>query len=272
MIDLPNEHLLLWSGLGSYFVAGVLAILGLIFQRFPARLVALGLWSGLILHGASLGLRWERLGHGPFINLFEILSSNIWSFTLAFALFYWRLPRLRPGAVVILPMIFVMMGWLLRVHPGDSTFPPTYDTYWLYIHIGLGKVAMGILLMAAGVATIITQRHMFGQQRLAMLPDNATLDEFGYRCVAVAFVFHTLMLLAGAIWAQDAWGRYWAWDPLETWTLHSWLLMALYLHLRPLFHPPPLVAALAIWVVFVAAFLVFFGVPFLSTSTHQGIV
>ncbi|MBF0212983.1 MAG: cytochrome c biogenesis protein CcsA [Magnetococcales bacterium] len=269
---MSREQLLLWMGLGGYLLAGLLAMVGTIFARFPVRSVFVSMVAGLVLHGSSLGLRWERLGHGPFINLYEILSSNIWSFTLAFAMFYWRVPRLRPGAVVVLPVIFVLMGWLLWIHPMDSAFPPTYDTVWLYVHIGLGKVAMGVLLIAAGVAGVVMVRRLFGAGRLAGLPDDDALDEFGYRCVAVAFVFHTLMLLAGAVWAQDAWGRYWAWDPLETWTLHTWLLMALFLHLRPLYHPPPVVGAVAIWVVFVAAFLVFFGVPFLSTAAHQGIV
>lgn len=271
-MNLTSETFWLWSGLAGYLLAALLAVIGMIFGRFPPRAVGLSMAGAWSAHGIALGLRWSRLGHGPFVTLFEILSSNIWSFTLAFLILYWRVPRLRASAALILPIILLMSAWLLRVTPGDSVLPPTYDTTWLYIHIGLGKVAFGMLLMAAGVAGVILLRRLFGSGRLEMLPGEAALDEFGYRCVAVAFVFHTLMLLAGAIWAQDAWGRYWAWDPLETWTLHTWLLMALFLHLRPLFHPPPVVGALAIWLVFVAAFLVFFGVPFFSTAAHQGIV
>ncbi|NGZ05972.1 MAG: cytochrome c biogenesis protein CcsA [Magnetococcales bacterium] len=271
-MTLAHEQFVLWTALALYLATGLLAILGMIFGRFLPRLVGWGLALGLIVHAGSLAVRWVRLGHGPFVNLYEILSSNIFSFTLVFWLFYWRQSRLRPSVVVVIPVIFVLMGWLLWVNPADSAFPPTYDTAWLYVHIGLGKVALGLLLTGAGVAGVIVTRWLFGAQRLALLPGDGALDEFGYRCVAAAFVFHTLMLVAGAIWAQDAWGRFWAWDPLETWSLHTWLLMALFLHLRPLFHPPPLVGAVAIWILFVAAFLVFFGVPFLSTAAHQGIV
>ena len=80
------------------------------------------------------------------------------------------------------------------------------------------------------------------------------------------------MLIAGAIWAQDAWGRYWAWDPLETWSFITWLLLALALHVRVTFKPTPVRTAWMVMVVFVMAFLTFFGVPFISESTHKGAV
>ncbi|MBF0309647.1 MAG: cytochrome c biogenesis protein CcsA [Magnetococcales bacterium] len=269
---MSGEMALLWAGLSGYLLAGVLAVVEGVFRRRTGSGLLVLLTLGLVLHSLSLGLRWERLGHGPFVSLFEILSSNLWSFTLAFALFYWRYPRLRDTAALILPVIFLLMGWLLLVRPGDSILPPTYDTLWLYIHIGFGKVATGALLVAAGLAGVVLSRALFGPARLPNLPQSELLDELGYRFVALAFVFHTLMLLAGAVWAQDAWGRFWAWSALETWSVHTWLMMALFLHLRPLFHPPAWVGALLIWAVFLAAFLVFFGVPFLSRAAHQGMV
>ncbi|HIJ85889.1 MAG TPA: cytochrome c biogenesis protein CcsA, partial [Magnetococcales bacterium] len=207
------------------------------------------------------------------VSLFEILSSNLWSLTLAVALFYRYYPPLRAAAAFTLPTLFILMGWLLVASPGDTALPPTYDTLWLYIHIGLGKVALGSILVAAGIGGIVAVRLVKPvRTRIEHLPDNPRLDELCYRFIALGFIFHTLMLVAGAIWALDAWGRYWSWDPLETWSLHTWLLLALFLHLRPLFHPPPIVGTLLIWVIFVFAFLVFFGVPFISQAPHQGVV
>ena len=78
--------------------------------------------------------------------------------------------------------------------------------------------------------------------------------------------------LGGAIWAQDAWGRYWAWDPLETWAFLTWLLVALSLHLRVTIRMSPNAYAYLVFAVFVVAFLTFFGVPFISQTPHQGAV
>ena len=82
--------------------------------------------------------------------------------------------------------------------------------------------------------------------------------------------FRGLMLVAGAIWAQDAWGRYWAWDRLETWAFITWLLLALALHLRMTYKPAPRLSSAMAFAVFGIAFLTFFGVPFLSDRPHQG--
>ncbi len=267
------EESLLWLAILGYLLAGLVSVIVVIFNRGWERILLLLLSMGLILHGLSLGLRWQRLGHGPFISMFEILSSNLWSLTLAVTLFVWFYPTLRATSVVLLPTLLVLMGWMMVSSSADTAIPPTYDTIWLYVHIGFGKIALGAILVAVGIGGIIVMRSLGSLARhVQRLPDNSRLDELSYRFAALGFIFHSLMLVAGAIWSLDAWGRYWSWDPLETWTLHTWLLLALYLHLRPLFRPPPMVGALLIWVIFTFAFLVFFGVPFLSRAPHQGVV
>ncbi len=90
--------------------------------------------------------------------------------------------------------------------------------------------------------------------------------------MALGFIFETLMLIAGAIWAQNAWGRYWSWDPLETWSFITWVVLAFALHLRATLKPAPRRGAVLILTVFVLAFLTFFGVPFISKVPHQGAI
>jgi ABC-type transport system involved in cytochrome c biogenesis permease subunit len=125
--------------------------------------------------------------------------------------------------------------------------------------------------VAVGLAGVIQlRRTRFGQAKFQRLPDDRKLDDLAYRCMALAMIFNALMLVAGAIWAQDAWGRYWAWDPLETWAFITWLLLAFSLHLRVTFKPTPRLSSSMAFVVFVIAFLTFFGVPFFSSGPHQG--
>lgn len=263
----------LWAALVAYVAAGSTAIAGLALKRRPERAILGLLAAGVVLHTVSIALRWERVGHGPFITLFEILSSNIWSLSLVFALAYWRVPTVRPAAAFVMPILFIMMGWLLVTHPGEGHFPPTYRTIWLYIHVALGKVFLGAVLVAVGISGMIFARPWaWSGGALARLPGDEQLEELAFRFMALGFVFETLMLISGAIWAQDAWGRYWAWDPLETWAFLTWLALASSLHARTAFKVTPRTGAAMILCVFVLAFLTFFGVPFISTAAHKGAV
>lgn len=264
---------MLWAALLAYVAAGSIGIIAVLLRRVPGRLVLALIVAGLALHALSIGMRWERLGHGPFITLFEILSSNVWSMMLAFAIAYWRLPPIRPSAAVVMPILFIVMGWLLMTNPGEGHLPPTYHTVWLYIHIGFGKIFFGAVLVALGISgVILARRSAFGASRFERLPADDRLSELAFRCMAIGFVFESLMLIAGAIWAQDAWGRYWAWDPLETWAFMTWLVLALSLHARFTLKLSPRAGSLLVAAVFIVAFLTFFGVPFLSTSAHKGAV
>jgi ABC-type transport system involved in cytochrome c biogenesis permease subunit len=256
-----HEAPLLWSALLAYVVAGSSAIIALALERRAERWILALLALGLGLHGAALAARWITVGHGPFITLFEILSSNVWSLTLVFTLAYWRVPAVRPAAAFVMPVLFILMGWLLVAHPGEGHFPPTYRTLWLYVHVGLGKVFLGAVLVAVGLSGLI----------LARLAAQG-LEELAFRFMAIGFVFETLMLVSGAVWAQDAWGRYWAWDPLETWAFLTWLSLAAFLHARVGFGVGPRASAVMIIGVFALAFLTFFGVPFISTAAHKGAI
>jgi len=259
-LDLFAELRVLWVAVIAYVLSGSLAIFGVLLKKRPEKTVLALMVIGLILHTVAIAARWERVDHGPFVTMFEILSSNVWSLMLAFSIAYWRL-------------LFTMMGWLMTVSPGESHLPPTYHTVWLFIHIGFGKVFLGAVLVAVGLSGVILVRHTdFGGNSFQRLPNDDRLSELAYRCMALGFVFETLMLIAGAIWAQDAWGRYWDWDPLETWAFITWLIVGVSLHARITFRLSPRLGSWLVMAVFVSAFLTFFGIPFISETPHQGAV
>ncbi len=267
------EAVLLWSAVALYAGSGGTAIGASVMHQRAERWILALLTGGLVLHAFALGLRWERLGHGPFITMFEILSSNVWSLLAIYALAYWRIRAVRPAAGVVMTILFVMMAWLLLENPRAGHLPPTYDTVWLYIHVALGKVFLGCVLIAVGIGGVVLLRATeAGRRRFVRLAPDDRLDELAYRFLLVGLIFETLMLVAGAIWAQDAWGRYWAWDPLETWAFTTWLALVFTIHLRFTLRPSPRTNALLAMTVFAIAFLTFFGVPFVSTAPHQGAV
>ena len=272
MSGLEGELRVVWAAVTVHVLAGTLAIFGVVLRRRPERTVLALLALALALHAIAIGLRWNRLGHGPFITMFEILSSNVWSLTGVFTLAYWRIKPIRPSAALVLPMIFILLGWLLVSNPGEGFFPPTYDTIWLIFHIFFGKIFLGSVVVAVGLAGVILLRGSGVRGSLADMPGDRSLEELAYRFMALGLIFDSLMLIVGAIWAQDAWGRYWAWDPLETWAFITWLLLGSAIHARITLRPAPAVSAAMVCLVFLAAFLTFFGVPFISTVPHQGAV
>ena len=268
---MATELNLLWMALALYALAGSTAIGATVLARRFERIFLALIVAGLAMHALSLGLRWARVSYGPFITMFEILSSNVWSLLLVFSIAYWRVPAVRPAAAVVMPVVFILMAWLLAVSPLHGHYPATYQTPWLYVHVLFGKVFLGAALIALGIAGVILLREAGARAAsLLRLPDNAKLETLAFRFMVLGFLFETLMLIAGAIWAQDAWGRYWAWDPLETWAFATWLTLAFYLHLRITTPLAPRYGAALIVVVFVLAFLTFFGVPFVSTAPHKG--
>jgi ABC-type transport system involved in cytochrome c biogenesis permease subunit len=273
----------LWAGLGAYAVAtalvfrsvGRLSAAGVApLQPLRSRehLILLCIVCGVVLLATGLGVRWERLGHGPFVNLFELLMSQLFSLGLIYSVIYWRVQGLRTSAVVVLPLIWLLGIWILLLDPADSQFPPTYHNPWLWAHVGFGKVFLSFCLVAAGLAGVILLRRIPRLGRAFAHMSDAALDQLAWRFMMLTLVFDSLMLIAGAVWAQDAWGRYWSWDALETSAFMTWLSIGFGIHVRLSYKIPIPVAALVILAIFGLAFATYFGAPFYSEAAHKGVI
>ena len=256
--------------LGLYMVAALAAIVSAV-RSGTFQMAIMLLSVALLTHSVAIFQRWIRLDHGPYVDLFEILSSNIWSLHLAVLIGCLAVPRIKASLVAVLPMLQVLVVWLLAVPEHDTMAPVTYGTIWLPIHVTLGKIFLGCAVLAVGLSLVVLVRHS-GLGAFRTLPGNRALDELAYRFILIAFIFETLMLVAGAIWAQDAWGRYWAWDPLETWAFVTWLAVVAYLHFRTMRWSVPALNAVFVLGIFVVAFSTFFGMPFVSTAPHKGAI
>jgi ABC-type transport system involved in cytochrome c biogenesis permease subunit len=265
----------LWAGVACVLVATASAWRLTVAAPLAERALARWPWleAAVALVAIGIAVRWQRLGHGPFLDMFEILASSLFSLGLIAAWAFRRDALLRAIAPPVLSLLAVMGLWLLRVDAADTHFPPTYDTPVLWFHVLMGKVFLGCALLALGVSIALLLRRAWSAPRwLHALPTDARLDAAAWRVMQVALVFESLMLIAGAVWARDAWGRYWAWDPLETWAFLTWLLLVGALHARRSLRLAPSTAAWLVLAVFTLAFLTFFGVPFVSVAPHKGAV
>lgn len=276
----------LWAGLAAYAVATVLAIGSVmpkmvtgevmgesrLRQRLQMTVLAM-LVLGVVLLSVAIAERWMRIGHGPFISLFELLISQLWSLGLFFAAIYWRASKLRDSAVVVLPVMWVLGSWVLLLEPDTSFFPATYYNDWKWAHVLLGKVFLASCLVAVGIAGILLLRRNARMRSLfSAMPADEVLDRVGWRFMMLALIFDSLMLIAGAVWAQDAWGRYWDWDDLETSSFLNWLALGLFIHIRLSYRVPVVVSSLMMIFIFCFAFFTYFGAPYVSAAPHKGVI
>ena len=144
----------------------------------------------------------------------------------------------------MLPVILVMFLAGTVLYAKAQPLVPALQSYWLAIHVSAAAIAEGILMTSAvitvlflsgSVTTSGSQRELPVRFPISLggrLPEPATLDKAAYRTVAFAFPIYTFGIIAGAIWAEAAWGRYWGWDPKETWAFIAWVIYAAYLHAR----------------------------------------
>ena len=276
----------LWAGLAAYGLATYYAVKPVAVPQFAAasvptwssarsheRAVLLWLSVGVGLLTVCLAIRWVRIGHGPFVNLYELLISQLFSLGLIYAIAYWRMPVIRGSASVVMLAMWVLGAWVLSLPPEDVPNPPTYFNEWKWAHVGFGKVFLAFCLIGTGLAgVILLRRWSWFQVRFRFMPADTVLDVVAWRFMLLALAFESLMLIAGAVWAQDAWGRYWAWDALETSAFLNWLALGAAIHARFTYRMPLRLGAVLIIAIFVFAFFTYFGTPFYGEAAHKGVI
>lgn len=265
---------LYWVGVTLYALAAVLYLIGLIWRR--GGLVDRATWlvaGTLVPHGLSILLRWNAIGHGPYVNRYEVFSSDVWVGLAVFLAFQWRFSRLRAAGAGIMPLAFLLMGLGALSTAEPEPLAPTLRSYWLVIHVSFAKLAFGSILTAFGVALVYLLKQR--AERMGALnhfyenlPSLARMDEQTYRFTGLGFVFLAIMIASGSIWANDAWGNYWSWDAIETWSLVTWLFYGINLHLRSTYRWTGERAAWLSVATLAATIIAFFGVAYVARGAH----
>ena len=217
-------------GLAVYVAALVSAIVGLVSrQRFFDRVSTVFVGVGVGAQTAYIAARWAAAGRPPFSNMFESLVLFAWAVALIYLLLRVRIdvPMLAaPAALMSALALAYASTFGFDIHP----LVPALQSNWLTFHVftcflGYGGFAVSFL---AGIGYLIADRA--GSQVSPAVKD--ALELVMGRTVSFGFVFLTLGIITGAVWANSAWGTYWSWDPKEVWSLITWLIYAVYLHCR----------------------------------------
>ncbi|MDX5319362.1 MAG: c-type cytochrome biogenesis protein CcsB, partial [Actinomycetes bacterium] len=227
---------------------------------------------GAAFHGIGVVTRALAAGHVPWSNMYEF--SLTFTF-VALALYLW-LARSRDlrylGAFVVGPVLLLLGVAVAVLYVEADGLEPILDNYWLYLHVSVAVLAIAVLTLAAVLAVLQLAKDFGGSSRwaaiLSGLPDAVSLERLSYRFTAVGFVLWTFTLVAGAIWAEHAWGRAWGWDAKEVWTFVIWVIYAAYLHARATRGWDGRRAAYLVIAGFAAIMANYFVVNFLLSTKH----
>ena len=188
-------------------------------------------WLATILLGVGVAFRGLSVHRAPLGNMYEYSISAGFALALVYLVLQWL-------GVLVSAFVLLDLGLAVTVlYTESAPLVPALDSYWLVIHVSAATVSGGAFSVAAG----FTMAYLFKErmERLnkqsfvaSKLPSAARLDLLAYRVHAFVFPIWTFAVIAGAIWAEAAWSRYWGWDPKETWAFITWLGYAAYLHAR----------------------------------------
>ncbi len=193
-------------------------------------------WAVFLVHTVFIVLSGIHSRVLPVAGLFASLLFFAWLIMLGHLLVeLWSHQRV--NGVFVLPLNILLTGFAMQVDKAARPLPPALQSPWLGIHVSLCFLGYACFLLAFSFAVMyLWQEHEVKSKRIDRfffrLPALGTLDLLGYRSVVVGFIFLSLGILSGSVWAQVAWGRFWSWDPKETWALVLWLVYVFYLHTR----------------------------------------
>ncbi|MCI0513290.1 c-type cytochrome biogenesis protein CcsB [candidate division KSB1 bacterium] len=228
-----------------YIAFSCYSIAMLLYIFYPAlktdRITRVASWfmsAGIIPHTIALGYRWYLAGHAPYSNMYEYMASMSWMAVLLFIIFNIKYKKPILG-VFITPITFMLMASAsLMPKEISQQLMPALQSYWFEIHVSLAVLGEGAFVIAFGVSIMYLIRSHLQRSNpqhhfLSLMPNLDALDTINYKAITIGYPLFTIgALFAGAIWANEAWGTFWGWDPKETGALIVWLFYTAFLHAR----------------------------------------
>ncbi len=243
-----------------------------------------------VVHTGFIVVRAVNVMRVPFVGHFEFGNLFIWATVLVYIWTEWRLKdRYYAVGAFLMPVVMLYIAYLtiipkiftrIAVTSAHNPLPPVLQSFWLKIHVSssvMGYAGFSLAFAAALMWLLkngLEDKGGKGSSPLVRslaqaLPQHKTLEEYMYRASAFGFLFQTVMIITGAIWADAAWSRYWGWDPKEMWSLITWFVFAVYLHARFTrgWHGKRTVAL--VMVGWVAMMFTWLGVAWLLSGIHS---
>jgi cytochrome c-type biogenesis protein CcsB len=197
------------------------------YARMGVSLVGLG----VLLHLGSIVCRGLSAGRWPLGNMYEYVAAITLAAVVTWLVMLRRLPAVRDAATfVLLPVVVLMTIGGTALYTTVAPVMPALKSYWLPVHVTAIMISSGLLLVSGSASLLFLLKRI--PAIAGRLPEADVLDRLAYRIMIVAFPLYTFAVVAGAVWAESAWGRFWGWDPKETVAFVAWVIYAAYLHAR----------------------------------------
>jgi cytochrome c-type biogenesis protein CcsB len=235
--------------------------------------------GGLVIQTVGIGLRWIEsyqlgYGHAPLSNLYESLVFFSWVTVLVYLVIEWQVKRRVIGAFAT-PFASLAMAYAsFNSNIEDEIQPliPALKSDWLIAHVVTCFLGYASFAVACGLGIMYLFKNRFSggsKGIIGVIPDCKVLDELMHQTIIFGFLWLTLGIITGAVWANDAWGTYWSWDPKETWSLITWFVYATALHARFVRGWAGRRIAYISIVGFISVMFTYFGVNFLLAGLHS---
>jgi cytochrome c-type biogenesis protein CcsB len=230
----------------SYLILGFLLLIIFfirIFTKPDAQYFTISEWIRKVLmflliviffyHGAGLGMRWYISGHAPWSNGYEAVVFIAWV-TMIAGFSFMRKNAVIIAGTAVLASLMVFVTEMNLLDPEITPLVPVLKSYWLMIHVAIITGSYGFLGLAAILAILNLTLYIFRTKKNGELV-TTNINELTYvseMTMTIGLFMLTIGTFLGGIWANESWGRYWGWDPKETWAFITWVAYAAYLHAR----------------------------------------
>ncbi|HSB06928.1 MAG TPA: c-type cytochrome biogenesis protein CcsB [Thermodesulfobacteriota bacterium] len=241
-------------------------------KEFLSKSAVTAVLIGFASHTLALITRYAEAGHTPVTNLHESLSFFAWM-VIGILLVANLKYKIKVLGALLAPIALILMLFAYALPKEIVPLAPVLRSFWHPVHVIFAFLGNAIFALAfcCGIMYLV-QEHQLKSKRIGAitqrLPSLKVLDDLNYQSLTYGFPLLTLGIITGAIWAEYAWGRYWNWDPKETWSLITWLLYAALLHQRLTVGWRGRKAAIMAIVGFLAVLFTFLGVNLLLPGLH----
>ncbi len=225
-----------WAAFITYSIAMVSYLLIIATEKsWLIRLSHGAMAGGLLFQTLGLIVRTLELKHLPLANMYEYITVFIWFAGIGYFIVIRLIKNALVGALCGMVIFMLMVAASLLPKEGSTQLLPALQSYWLQIHVTLAAASEAIFAIgfASSILYFIKGACAKKGKLYSRIPNQEVLDMITYRAIAIGYPLFTVgALFAGAIWAQQAWGSFWSWDPKETCSLVVWIIYSLYLHAR----------------------------------------
>lgn len=230
----PLEAIFVWIAIILYCILSALYIYSIIFknEKILDRLVYFT-GGAFLLHTVAIIARYLAIGNLPVAGDYETSLGGSWIIVLFTLYLAFRYKRLKALGIATIPFSLLMLGFGVMRNPVLTPMSASVRSFWLYIHVFFAQIAFGAFTIAFGLAImyIMKERNPAGSF-YGRFPDIRKLDDMMFRFLVFGFITDAIMIGSGSIWAKNLWGNYWSWDPVEVWSLVTFLIYGLAIHLR----------------------------------------